>query len=335
MSSCSGDRCDDASHCRSKWGYCGASTAHCNAESTWKAAGCSGGESTTAPPASTTSSSASTSAQGSPTPAPSSGTSGNGIGSWFTQADFDAFFPNINNAACTGANFFTHGALVLAASAFPSFANSGDVEEDKLELAAFLGQTSHETTGGWATAPGGPQAWGYCFVGEVGCETGSCTQYCAAGNPCAPQGFDCTCATGQTYQGRGPVQLSWNYNYGAFSQYIFGDASVLINDPSRVATNATLAYQAGLWFWMTPQLPKPSCHDAMTGAWQPTAADSSLGRVPGYGMTTNIINGGLECDMATNSKVVDRVEYYKRYAGVLNVAVDEATLYCDQMRSYR
>jgi len=52
-------------------------------------------------------------------------------------------------------------------------------------------------------------------------------------------------------------------------------------------------------------------------------------------MTTNIINGGLECDMATNSKVIDRVEYYKRYAAVLNVAVDEATLYCDQMWSYR
>lgn len=204
-----------------------------------------------------------------------------------------------------------------------------------MELAAFLGQTSHETTGGWATAPGGPQAWGYCFKEERGCETGSCTGYCAAGNPCESQGFDCTCRAGQTYQGRGPVQLSWNYNYGAFSEYIFGDASVLINDPSQVATNATLAYQAGLWFWMTPQSPKPSCHEAMTGLWQPTAADSSLGRIPGYGMTSNIINGGLECDMATNAKIVDRVEYFKRYASVLNVAVDEATLYCDQMRSYR
>jgi hypothetical protein len=44
-------------------------------------------------------------------------------------------------------------------------------------------------------------------------------------------------------------------------------------------------------------------------------------------MVTNVINGGLECNMPTNDKVVDRVEYYKRYAGVLNVAVDEATLY--------
>merc|ERR1712060_1025284 len=98
---------------------------------------------------------------------------------------------------------------------------------------------------------------------------------------------------------------------------------------SQVATNATLAYQAGLWFWMTPQSPKPSCHEAMTGAWQPTASDTAGGRAPGYGMTTNIINGGLECNMATNDKVIDRVEYYKRYADILNAPVDTATLYCD------
>merc|ERR1719380_200468 len=326
--------------CRSKWGYCGVGATYCNAEASWTADGCSGSEasttdvSTTPSAASTTASSASTSAQ-TQAPSTSPGSTGSGIGAWFTQADFDAFFPNINNAACTGANFFTHDALVQAAKAFPSFANSGNLDQDKLELAAFLGQTSHETTGGWATAPGGPQAWGYCFKEERGCETGSCTGYCAAGNPCADQGFDCTCAAGQTYQGRGPVQLSWNYNYAAFSQYIYGDASVLINDPSQVATNATLAYQAGLWFWMTPQSPKPSCHDAMTGLWRPTAADTAGGRVPGYGMVTNVINGGLECNMPTNSKVVDRVEYYKRYADVLNVAVDTATLYCDQMQSYR
>merc|ERR1712187_222356 len=105
---------------------------------------------------------------------------------------------NINNPACTGANFFTYDALVQAATAFPDFANSGNTEHDQLELAAFLGQTSHETTGGWATAPGGPQAWGYCFKEERGCEGGACTGYCSAGNPCADQGFDCTCAAGQT-----------------------------------------------------------------------------------------------------------------------------------------
>merc|ERR1712146_436933 len=223
------------------------------------------------------------------------------------------------------------------ATAFPSFANSGDVYKDKHELAAFLGQTSHETTGGWATAPGGPQAWGYCFKEERGCETGSCTGYCAAGNPCEAQGFDCTCKAGQTYQGRGPVQLSWNYNYGAFraDPRVYGDKTVLLKDPSLVASDPVLAYKAGLWFWMSPQAPKPSCRSVVSGKWAPTASDVSMGRTAGYGMTTNIINGGLECSMPTNAKVEDRVGFYKRYADILNVAVDESTIYCDRMVSYR
>jgi len=40
-SSCSGQPCAVASHCRSKWGYCGASDDYCNADSTWTAKRCS------------------------------------------------------------------------------------------------------------------------------------------------------------------------------------------------------------------------------------------------------------------------------------------------------
>lgn len=64
------------------------------------------------------------------------------------------------------------------------------------------------------------------------------------------------------------------------------------------------------------------------------ATDVAAGRTPGYGMVTNIINGGLECNMPTSAKVEDRVKFYQRYAGLLGVSVDEATLYCDTMRSY-
>lgn len=258
------------------------------------------------------------------------------IKSWFSAQDFANFFPQINNGACTGRNFFSHCALLKAAAAFPTFCNSGDTTKDKLELAAFLAHTSHETTGGWATAPGGPQAWGYCFKEERGCEGGACTGYTAAGNPCSPQGFDCTGVSGQTYHGRGPVQLSWNYNYGAFSKAIFGDPSVLLKDPSRVANDPVLAYKSAIWFWMTPQAPKPSCHQVMTGGWTPSASDIQAGRVVGLGMTTNIINGGLECNMPTSKKVVDRVEFFKKYLGILGVALpDDSTLYCNKMRSYR
>jgi len=39
--SCTGEPCNDASHCRSRWGYCGSSADYCNTESTWTANGCS------------------------------------------------------------------------------------------------------------------------------------------------------------------------------------------------------------------------------------------------------------------------------------------------------
>merc|ERR1711879_604012 len=40
-SSCTGEPCVDPTHCRSKWGPCGSSSAYCNAESTWTPTGCS------------------------------------------------------------------------------------------------------------------------------------------------------------------------------------------------------------------------------------------------------------------------------------------------------
>merc|ERR1712054_170165 len=47
--SCSGKPCDDASHCRSKWGYCGSGSSYCNSDSSWTSAGCSGSSPTPSP----------------------------------------------------------------------------------------------------------------------------------------------------------------------------------------------------------------------------------------------------------------------------------------------
>ena len=59
--------------------------------------------------------------------------------------------------------------------------------------------------------------------------------------------------------------------------------------------------------------------DVMTGNWTPGADDLMKGRLPGFGMTINIINGGLECGQPNNPKVEDRVGFYGRYAGLLAV----------------
>ena len=62
---------------------------------------------------------------------------------------------------------------------------------------------------------------------------------------------------GRQYYGQGSSQLSWNYNYGAFSKAMFGDVNILLERPELVATT-WLNFASVLWFFMTPEPPKPS-----------------------------------------------------------------------------
>lgn len=252
----------------------------------------------------------------------SAGAASGGLAEVLSAELFDEMFPNRGDPACQG-SLFTHAALIEAAKAFPTFAAQGALDDRKRELAAFFANAGHETTGGWSTAPGGPQAWGLCFREELGCGGGACTGYCAASEqyPCAP---------GKTYHGRGPLQLSYNYNYGQA-----GDALglPLLATPELVASDGVVSFRTALWFWMTAQAPKPSCHDVMTGQWSPTADDLVANRKPGFGMTINIINGGLECSQPTPDKVQDRLDYYARFTALLGVAPGD-NLSCDTMKHY-
>ena len=254
------------------------------------------------------------------------GTTGSGecsVADVVTEVDFDAMFLHKDDPACSGAAYSYQG-LLDAAADYPMFGCEGDPDVRGREVAAFLAQISHETTGGWATAPDGPHAWGLCFIEEVGCENNACPQYCDANNQHYP------CAAGKTYHGRGAIQLSWNYNYGQAGDALGVD---LLGDPDLVALDSELAIQTALWFWMTEQLPKPSAHDVMVGNWIPSAQDQAAGRLPGFGMTTNIINGGLECGQATPAAVEDRVGFFERYTTMLGVTMGD-NVYCDQMSPY-
>lgn len=107
-----------------------------------------------------------------------------------------------------------------------------------------------------------------------------------------------------------------NYNYGQAGQAIQVD---LINNPDLVATDAVTSFKTAIWFWMTPQANKPSSHDVITGRWTPSDADRAAGRVSGYGVITNIINGGLECGQGPNDQVNDRIGFYKRYCDIFGI----------------
>ncbi|XP_047094242.1 chitinase 2-like isoform X18 [Lolium rigidum] len=283
--------------CCSQFGFCGNTSDYCGTGCQSQCTGCS------------------------PTP-PVRGPGG-GVASILSKDLFEQMLLHRNDAACTARGFYTYEAFLAAAATFPAFGSTAEglsVETRKREVAAFLGQTSHETTGGWPTAPDGPLTWGYCFKQER--EPKSI--YCDTTKPEWP------CAPNKEYIGRGPIQLTWNYNYGLAGRALSLD---LLNNPDLVAADAVVSFRTALWFWMTPQANKPSSHAVITGRWTPTAADNAAGRVPGYGVITNIINGGLECGIGPDPRVADRIGFYQRYCGILGVDTG-SNLDCYSQRSF-
>ncbi|MGM0443367.1 MAG: glycoside hydrolase family 19 protein [Fibrobacterota bacterium] len=209
---------------------------------------------------------------------------------------------------------------------YGNFCQEGDVATRKQELAAFFGNISHETTG--AGVDEKSKTWGLYWREEVDWQKGSTElgyvdQY---PNELYPP------TAGQSYHGRGPIQITHNVNYGQLSEFFYGDKQILLDNPDKLVPekpeDATVAYMSAIWFWMTPQAPKPSCHDVMVGNWVPSAEDKSKNLDEStFGMTVYIINGGLECGNGDGDhRVVDRAEFYKRYARLLSITPED---YCD------
>ena len=75
---------------------------------------------------------------------------------------------------------------------------------------------------------------------------------------------------------------------------------------------------------MTPQFPKPSCHDIICEKWIPTAVDIEKGRLPGFGATVNVINGGVECGSGfDNAMTQHRYQYYLYFCKYFRVSPGE------------
>jgi len=251
---------------------------------------------------------------------PSHGGGPAGVEALLTRHQYEQFFPHHHS-------IYTYEAFIKAAASFPLFAGEGSPEMRKRELAAFFAHAAHETTDGGPGSPGGPFAWGLFYTEELGCKDGHCTVYNTGGNsPYKP-------APGKSYYGRGPLQLSYAYNYGQAGV----DMNLpLLAKPELVGQDGVIAFRAALWFWMKPQPPKPSCHDVICGKWTPGAEDLRMGRKPGFGMTINIINGGIECpskDAQIKANRADRIGFYRRFATGLGVKV-ESDCDCAGMQPY-
>merc|ERR1712050_504280 len=148
-----------------------------------------------------------------------------------------------------------------------------------------------------------------CFVEEAG------GQYCSS-NAHYP------CSAGKEYRGRGPKQLSWNYNYGQFSEEFCGDKSILLNNPQWVATNPTLAWASSIWFWFTggaclPQtgeICRPGCHEVFLGTKTSCPADEAADRQYGLGKGSVITAFTAGC-ASTNISVAFWVSTHWRRVG--------------------
>jgi len=120
-----------------------------------------------------------------------------------SQSQFNQMFPQHGS-------FYSYKGLTVALSAYPGFAGTGDEAAKKREA-----RRSWPTS---ATRTGGLK-----YVVEQ--NTANYPHYCDRS-----QSYGCRPA-GAPYYGRGPLQLSWNYNYKAAGDALHID---LLHDPSRV-----------------------------------------------------------------------------------------------------
>ncbi|PKW05209.1 chitinase GH19 [Streptomyces sp. 1222.5] len=211
--------------------------------------------------------------------------SGTPVGTFVvSEAQFNQMFPNRNS-------FYTYSGLTAALSAYPAFANTGSDAVKKQEAAAFLANVSHETGG---------------LVYVVEQNTANYPHYCDWSRPYG-------CPAGQSaYYGRGPIQLSWNFNYKAAGDALGID---LLNNPWLVQNDAAVAWKTALWYWNTQTGPGTMTpHNAMVNG-------------AGFGQTIRSINGSLECDGKNPAQVQSRVDAYQRFAQILGTSPG-GNLYC-------
>lgn len=203
---------------------------------------------------------------------------------------------------------------------YGAFCTAADPKTNKKELAAFFAQIAHETRHG----EDGKYNDGLMYLHEID----TSLSYIADNDAYPP-------VAGQKYYGRGPIQISYNGNYGYASDCIFGNKNILLKDPGLVDSDPVVAFETAIYFWMTPQTHKPSAHDVMTGTWKPSAADKTAGRVPGFGMTTNIINGNIECGKGDSVfSMNDRIGFYRYFLKKLGASDPNCACSCGNMKPY-
>ncbi|AZQ09375.1 glycoside hydrolase family 19 protein [Shewanella khirikhana] len=254
------------------------------------------------------------------------------------EAEFEFIFP-------VRAPEYSYRGLLQAAAKFPALC--GDYDDGRnaeaicrKSLATMFAHFAQETGAHDVWRPEPEWRQGLYWVREVGWDETKRGGYNAECSPGTWQGQEWPCGTFangeyKSYFGRGAKQLSYNYNYGPFSEAMFGTVRTLLDSPELVA-DSWLNLASAVFFFSYPQPPKPSMLHVIDGTWQPNAQDLAANLTPGFGVTTMIINGGIECGQGTEKpQSANRIEYYRAHAANLGVPVaDSEVLGCKDMKAF-
>jgi predicted chitinase len=162
--------------------------------------------------------------------------------------------------------FYTYANMCKAINKYPPFATNADTTAKKREVAAFFANVARET--GMLK-----------YIDQINHDP-------ANGN----------------YWGRGPLQLTWDYNYKACGNAI---GENLLGQPTLVSTDGAITWETALWFWMT--------NDGATGKTPHAAIVGGS-----FGGTIDAINGGLECN-GPNEGANERIDHYQAFTQALGV----------------
>ncbi|MEB5749075.1 PKD domain-containing protein [Leclercia adecarboxylata] len=254
------------------------------------------------------------------------------------ESDWEYLFP-------LRAKEYSYSNFLKAVGKFPALCDTYTDGRDSLaicrkELATMFAHFAQETGGHESWRPEAEWRQALVYVREMGWSEGQKGGYNGECNPDVWQGQTWPCGKDKdgdflSYFGRGAKQLSYNYNYGPFSEAMFGDVRTLLDKPELVA-DTWLNLASAIFFFAYPQPPKPSMLQVIDGTWQPNDHDKANGLVPGFGVTTQIINGGVECGGPTEiAQSENRIKYYKEFANYLKVPVPEnEVLGCANMKQF-